>query len=275
MPWPDDVANVTVEVEGKQVPLKDHQLVKDSPDIGHFARRAFDMHTEMGRRIPINVKNDDEKVAWRKEHLPKLHAAGIIEAPPAKPEDYGITRPATLAKDVPWSDTLAKELATTLHELGIPKSAVPKLMALHERAVSGAMPVLKTNYDTAMAKLKEEHKDKFDERFELAGRLANTILSEDDKQFIDDTGLADHPRFLSILMKLAPLAQSDSSFIAEMNRGGGSGEMTGDQVREWVAKMSSDKTDPNYTRYWAQDPALMKEIDDKYKSAYGTGTVTI
>src|SRR5258708_2476570 len=234
MEWPANIAPVNVEVDGKQVPLGDHQLIKDSPDFGHLAKRAFDMHTEMGRRIPVTAKTDEERATWRKEHLPKLHAAGIIEAPPATPEAYEIKRPANIPANMPWSDELAKEFGKTLHELGIPKSAVPKLLELHGKAVSGTMPALKTNYDTTMAALRAEHKDKCDERFELGGRLANMILKTDEeKKFVEDTGLADHPVFLSILMRLAPLVQTDSSFMADVNRGSaGGGEIAGDEVRE-------------------------------------------
>jgi len=278
MAWPDEIPQtLTVESDGKTIPLRDHQLVKDSPNLEHFAKRAYDMHSEVGRRIPLNVKTDEEKAAWKKDHLPKLYSAGILEAPPSNPEGYDLKKPESLPEGLTWSDENAKALATTLHKWGIPKSAVPELMDLHTRALLGIGETLKTNYDNTMIELKKEHGDKFDERMETSKRLTAMILkSPEEVAFLERTGLADHPTFLNILMRLAPLAQSDSSFVADMNRGrAGGGEMTGDEVRTKWAAVASNAKDPKYDRYWAGDPAIQKEIDEDYKKAYGTGTVTI
>lgn len=277
MAWPDDIPQaLTIEQDGKQVPLRDHPLIKESPDAGHFAKRAYDMHTEMGRRIPVTAKTDEEKAAWKKDHLPKLYSAGILEAPPEKPEGYELKKPENLPEGLTWSDENAANLAKTLHKYGIPKSAVPELMDLHTKALLGIGESLKTNYETTMAALKTEHGDKFDERVEDTKRLTAMIFkTPEETAFVERTGLADHPVFMSILMRLAPLVRSDSSFVADMNRGGGGGgELTGDQVREMVADIANNSKNPKHEAYWRQDPEVHKYIDDLYKKAYGTGQVT-
>jgi len=278
MPWGDSIPEtVTVEQDGRQVPLRGLPLITESPDIGHFAKRAFDMHSELGRRIPVTAKSDADKETWRKEHLPKLYQAGILEAPPSSPEAYdNIKRPDLLPEGLVWSEERAKNVAKILHKYGVPKSAVPELLEAHTEALLGLGEGLKTHYDTTMAALKAEHGDKFDERQEMTKRLTKFIFkTPEEVEFFDRTGMADHPVFNAILMRLAPFAQQDSSFIAEMNRGGGGGGLTGDEVRARVADIMTNKQNPKYAAYWRQDPVVMKEIDDWYKEAYGTGQVTI
>lgn len=280
--WADSVPDtLTIEVDNNgtksQVPLKEQQFVKDTPDLPAFVKRAHDAHTEVGRRIPVaKLDKEEDKANWRKENMPKFYAAGLLEAPPSKPEEYGIKRPDGIDEKIPWDDNLGKEFAGVLHKHGIPKSAVGDLLALQARAIGATMPALKTNYEAAMTALKTEHGDKLDERMEDAKRLTKMIFKDPkEAEFVEQTGLADHPIFLGILLRLAPLARADSSFTAEMNRGGGGGEMTIEQVREKVATIANDKTNPNHAKYWASDPALMKEIDGWYEQAVGKGTVTV
>src|SRR5687767_15710305 len=101
-----EYASVTVQHEGKDVPIKDVPFFKDTPDIPTFAKRAYDTHREVGSRIPVKVDTSKpENVEnWRKEHLPKLHQAGLITAPPSKVEEYEIKRPEKLVDGLHWDD---------------------------------------------------------------------------------------------------------------------------------------------------------------------------
>jgi hypothetical protein len=276
---------MTVEQNGQQVPLRDVPFIKESTDIGTFAKRAFDVHRELGSRIPLKVNGTAEVESWRKEHLPKLYQAGVLTAPPGKPEEYGITKPSDLPEGLGWSDELSKELATALHKHGVPKAAVPELLALHTKAMLGAQTALKTSYDEGMAALKHEHGDKFEERLEQAKRITGHFTKEgqwvpglifktpEEVDFIEKTGLGDHPGFLSIIMRLAPLAMQDSSYLAEMTRPDGA--MGGEALRTEIGKIMSDPTHPKYKLYWQRDPGVLKEIEEMYRKTYGDAKVEL
>jgi hypothetical protein len=268
MAWPDDLpAELTVEHDGKQVPLRDTPLVKESPDLSTFAKRAWDAHREVGTRIPIKAETPAAKEAWKREHLPKLYTAGILEAPPGKPEDYAIARPEKLPEGLEWSDELAGKLAKTFHKYGIPKAAVGELMDIHIEGVLGAAQTLQTGFDAGMAELKKEHGDKLEERMELAKRLnAKIFKTPEELEFFNRLGLGDHPGFLSVLLRLAPYAQQDSSLVDGTTSGG---KMSGDDVRKEVADIMSNTQNPKHKLYWSRDPATLKYVEDLYSKAYG------
>jgi hypothetical protein len=263
-----------VEQDGKTVPLRDVPFVKDTPDLVTFAKRGFEAHREIGSRIPVKVSKPEEVQAWRKEHLPKLYTAGILEAPPGKPEEYGIAKPEKIPDGFGWNDELSKELATTLHKHGAPKGLAAELLGLYEKALLGAEQTLKTSYDEGMAALKKEHGDKFEERMELGKRLTKAIFkTPEELEFFERTGMGDHPAFLSVVMRLAPLAQQDSAFLKEVSRPAGG--MTGDEVRAELGRIMSDKTHPKFAGYWRQDKDVMAYVEDLYKKAYGEGKVEL
>lgn len=273
MAWQDEQIpeTVTIEQDGKPMALRDHPLVKESPDVGHFARKAYDMHAELGRRIPVTVKTDEDKTKWRQEHLPKLYSAGLLEGPPAKPEDYGIKRPEKLPQGLEWSDERAGKLSKILHENHIPKSIVPALMDLHTEALMAFQPV-KVSPEEALATLREEFKEETESRMEMAKRLNAEIFKKPEEAvFMEETGLGNHPIWLSILMRLAPYAQQDSSLFtdaAKPGSTGGKGSMTPDEVRAEVADIMGNPKNPRYDGYHRGDAAVETYINSLYEKAH-------
>src|SRR5215510_16247980 len=106
--WSDSLpATLTYEDNGAQVPMASHPWIRESPDIGHFVNKSLQTHREVGARVPVKIETErtpDGRFmpkqasidAWRKEHLPKLYDAGVLERPLAKPEDYGFTKPESM-----------------------------------------------------------------------------------------------------------------------------------------------------------------------------------
>lgn len=267
---PDDLM---VEHEGKQVPLKSVPDLVNAKDLSALAKGYYESQREIGRRERVPGK--DAKPEDVQAFKAKLIERGLLSAPPASPQDYAITKPEELPDGLGWTDELATELATALHKHGVSKEAVPDLLALHTKALVGAQAGLNTSMEVGMAALKTEFGDKFDERMEFAKRLTPTLFrSEEELDFLERSGLANHPGFLGVIMRLAPLAQQDSSFMAGLNQSS-SGAMTGEQVRAEIAKIMSDKNHPDHNGYWKQEPAVMKKIEALYQRAYGTAPVTV
>lgn len=267
---PDDVV---VEHEGKAVKLRDVPDIQNAKDLPTLAKNYVESQRELGRRVRIPGKNatPDEIGAFKT----KLTEAGILHASPASPQDYGIVKPNDLPEGIAWNDAMATEFATVLHKHSASKALADELLTLYNRALFGAQQGLQTTLEQGMAVLKAEHGDKFDERMAFAARLASTLFKSDEElAFAERSGLANHPAFLSVIMRLAPLAQQDSSFMAGLTSQG-SGQMTGEQVRAEIAKIMSDKTHPDHAGYWKQDPTIMKKIEKLYQQAYGLAPVSI
>jgi hypothetical protein len=140
----------------------------------------------------------------------------------------------------------------------------------------GAQVGLKTSLEAGMTALRTEHGDKFDERMEFAKRLTPSLFkTEEELAFMEQTGLANHPAFLSVIMRLAPLAAQDSSFIAGLPAQNGGGAATAESAKAELGKIMSDKTHELNAGYWRNDKAVMAHVQELYKKAYGSGQVQV
>ena len=286
-------ADVTYEIEpGKLAPIAEHPFVKDSPDVPTFFKRVIDQHREIGARVPVRIerqRNADgtfgpkiEAVeAWRKDHLPKLYDAGILDRPPSKPEEYEIKKPENLSEGVNWSDERAAKFAQLGVKHGISKAAMNEFLALHRDAVAGTAAVMKTSYDDTMLALKREYGDKFEQRLEDSKRLNRIIFKTPEEiAFMEETGLGNHPILTSLLMRLAPYAQNDSSLVESMNSAGAAPstanvEEERGKIRDELADIMSNPQNPKHLAYRRNDPSVMAYIQGKYEALYGKGTVEI
>jgi len=267
---------LTVDVDGKPSPLRETAFVKEAKDFASLVRGGYDAHREVGARIPIKHDGKPESIAeWRKTHLPSIYKSGLLDAPPATPADYGVVKPENVPEGLTWDDARALKYAGILHKYGVPKAIVPELMALHAEALTGAGQVLKTSVEEGTAALKAEFGDKYDTRVEEAKRLTAAIFkSPDELAFFEQTGIGNHPGFLSVLMRLAPLAMSDSSILASSPSGSPGGE-SGEAVRSEVADIMNNTANARHKLYTQGDKATMDYIDSLYKKAYGGGQVEL
>ena len=176
-----------------------------------------------------------------------------------------------------WNEDYEKEFKTIAHEFGIPKLAIPKLLALHEKTLTGASLVLSTSVEAGMAALKQEYGDKFEERMAGAKRLTDAIFkTPEELALFEKAGWGDHPGFLSVLMRLAPLAAADSSFFTsqgslDTQQGG----LTHEQVRAELADIQTNKDNPRYVGYWKNDPEVMNYVDGQYRKVFGDKKVEL
>lgn len=269
--------DMTVEVDGKSVALRDTPFVKEAADFKSFVKGAYDAHREVGARLPIKTDGKPESIkAWRETNLPNLYKAGLLDAPPGSPKDYGVVKPENVPEGLSWDDKRAEKYAGILHKYGVPKAIVPELMALHEEALLGASHTLNTSKEAGTAALKAEFGDKYDTRVEEAKRLTAAIFkTPEELAFFEELGLGDHPGFLSVLMRLAPLAMQDSSIVASMGSKDGGGGMSGDAVRGEMADIMNNKENPKHKLYWNRDKATLEYVESLYKKAYGEGTVDV
>ena len=262
-------ADFTIDQDGKQVPLRDHPFVKESKDLHGFAKRAFDNHREVGARIPLKIdKNNAEAVAaWKKEHLPKLYEAGVLTKPPATVADYNVKKPEGLKDGIGWSEERATKFATVLHKYGVPAEAVPELFELHQDALGEIQEIVKTEEAAAELTLRKEFGDKYDSLLEQSKRLT-PLLFKDQREYelFAASGLANSPFFLGPIMRLAPLAASDSSMGLRMSD---QGTMTREEVQAQLADIIGNKENPKHKLYMMGDPATLDFVEGLYKKIPG------
>jgi len=267
---------LTVEVDGKPVPLRDTPFVREAKDFASFTKGAYDAHREVGARIPVRVSKPEDIATWRTTHLPTLYKAGLLDAPPASPKDYGVVKPEHIPEGLSWDDAKAEKYAGILHKYGVPKAIVPELMALHVEALTGAGETLKTSMEEATKALKAEHGDKYDERVEQVKRLTDQIFkTPEELAFAEKTGLANHPLYLGPMLRLAALAGSDSSVLAGLGDHTPSEGATAEAVRSEVADIMTNTANPRNAGYWKQDTAVLEYVTELYRKAYGDGRVEI
>jgi hypothetical protein len=203
----------------------------------------------------------------------KLVEAGVMPKPIADPKEYAIAKPDNLPPGVNWSDELSTKLATTLHKHQIPKEAVADLMALHAEALGGLTGSFAQDRDKVIAELQSEHKEKYDERKALAERLIPEIFkTEEEAALANQLGLGENARFISILMRLAPFAQQDSSFMEKL--GEKNGTVLASKAQDELKTIQTDPKHPMYAAYKSNDPKAMEYIKGLYREAY-PGTVEL
>lgn len=279
MGWEDAVPEtLTIAGDGgSMVPVRAHPFLKESPDLGHFVMKAMNLHQEVGRRVPVKKLEKPEEVeTWRKENLPKFYEAGLLARPPADPKEYGIKKPDSPAAGLVWNEERGGKFASILHKHGAPVALANELMTLHTEALMEGVKSLETSREKGIAALKQEFGAEYDARVEQVKRFTPMIFkTPEETKFFTDFGLADHPTFLSVMMRLAPAIAADSSIIPQGGGGGGAPQMTGEQVKAELVDISTNDKNPRHAGYLRGDPEVHAYIDALYKKAYGTGTVTI
>jgi len=261
-----------VDIGGQQMPLRDQPFIKESTDLEAFVRRALDSHSEVGRRVPLKASTPEELANWKNTNLPKLYDAGILERPPGSPSDYAIAKPDIMPEGIAWNDDLATRFAGALHKHGAPKALATELLQLYGEALGGTQKQLETDYDTALTALKKEHGEHYEVRKEEAKRLTPLIFkTPEELAFFEELGIGDHPAFLSVMMRLAPLAAQDSSYLKDALLTTG---VSPDDVRSELARIMTDKTHPMHAGYHQRDAKVLAHITDMYKKAY-PGTTEI
>jgi len=217
-------------------------------------------HAQKRMGSAINLPGKDAKPEDLAALRTKLYESGVFAAPPAKPEEYGLTDPGNLPEGVKFSPELAGKFAAAMHKHGIPKAALADLMPVYLEAIQGNAATLKTDADAKVQALRKEHGDKFDERWELADRLAKDIFKSDEElAFLAKTGAG--PLLYGPLLRLAHLASQDSSYIESLKP---SGDGSANAASEHT-KIMTDPKHPMHEAYRRSDPKVLEYIDGLYR----------
>jgi hypothetical protein len=258
--------------------------LKADPVVSKWAEKASEKdipsivkgyaHAQHRMGSAINLPGKDAKPEEMTALKAKLIEAGVLPKPIADATEYVIAKPENLPAGMQWSDELSGKLAGVMHKYQVPKEMAADLIALHMESMSGAVGSFAQDTETVIAGLRSEHGEKYDERRELANRLIPEIFKTDEEAALaNKLGLGDNQRFISLLMRLAPLAQQDSSFMQNLSVKGG--EMTGEAARDEYAKVMSDPKHPQYDGFRKGSKESLAYVDELYKKSYGNAPVTL
>lgn len=268
-----DLASITVQHDGKDIPIKDVPFVKDSPDLPTFVKRGYEAHREVGARLPLRIdKTKPEEVTkWKTDNLPKLWEAGVLDRPLSKVEEYEIAKPSDLPAEFGWNDERATKLGQILLKHNAPKGLAKDLLDLHVETLKATIADLDSgyNHDETVAELKKEFGADYDAKLEDAKRLFPQIFkSERDIAFFAKTGLGNHPILTGILMRMSAGIKPDNGILGGI--GGGTNAMTLEEAQAEHADIMGNPLNPKNKLYLMKDPATLKYVEDLYKRIPGS-----
>lgn len=197
---------------------------------------------------------------------------GLLPQVPEGPDKYEITRPPE-DSNTPWDDNLEKSFREIAHKHGLTQGAVKDLFDLYGTIFEGVQTFKRTSEEEGMAALKGEFGDKFDTNFALAKRLAAGMFKTDEEQATYyKLGLENNPAFLGPLLRLAPYAAADSSFMETLPAPGVNVSSIDQAQQEYQRALTDDKH-PQH-KLWEKDPAAWEKWGQElFKKAGVTGTV--
>ena len=253
--------------------------LKTDPVVSSWAEKASEKdipailkgyaHASKRMGSAINLPGKDAKPEDVQALQTRLREAGVMPQIPKDPTGYGLEQPGTLPEGITWSKELSGKFASTLHKHGISADAVKELLPLYLEGMQGSAATLQTNMKDAEAALRAEHGEQYEARSEMAKRMMSGIVkTPEELQFLEDSGLANHPGFLSVLLRLAPLAMQDSSFIESIPRAGG--EISGDEAMKEYQDIMTNPQNKMHAGYLAGDKKVDEHINELYRRAYGT-----
>lgn len=290
MAWYDDVLtpDLTYDDGGIAKPIRDHQFVRESPDLPSFVKKAFDTHREVGSRVPLRIEKDrnpdgtfaprqSSVQAWREQHLPKLYENGILAKPPDSPAAYGLDKqPEKLPPGMVWDQERANKLANILHKHAVPPALVPELLEVQSELMVAEIKKYESSYEDAILALKREFGEEYDTRMEQAKKLSEIVFKDEgDLDFLAESGFGNHPRFLGMMMRLAPLAEQDSSLVEQVSQVRGPSPDNLSAVYAEYNKIATDKSHPWHEGFIKGDPEVSKKIDEMFRKVVGPGSFQI
>lgn len=258
---------LTYEDGGKAVPLREHPAIKETADVPTLAKRFFDAHSEMGKRVRMPGKDakPEEITAFKQ----KLSESGLIEGPPASPDKYNITKPEKLPDGVAWNDELAGNFKKTAHALGLTQKQAEGLLAFHAETLGSMGAVIKTSMAEGINALKAEWGNDYAAKTELAGRAGVAIFKDNPEALalFESSGLNNHPGFVKIMAKVGELLQEDGTTIPKTSA------PAMDEEEKAIGSIMSGTDAENYKKWKAGDPAIAERMRNFYAKKYGTAAV--
>lgn len=263
---PQDVASLTIEHGGQQIPIHEHAAIKGTADMPTLFKRFVEQDAEINRRVrmPAADKPEDVKGFWSRVGESKIPvdpefmrgAHGV----PADAKDYEYAKPENLPEGMTWSDEKLAAAKTWAHKTGLNKEQFKSAVDLYNTMQAEQLNVFRGDPQASMAKLKEQWGADFDGRWALANIGAEKFFGGD-KDLMDvakSSGLAFLPSFAERMAEYAAATTEDRQLA-----GGASGGSTVQQEYEAITKPGSPSFNEAKFKLWqGGDVETIKQVQE-------------
>jgi hypothetical protein len=205
----------------------------------------------LGGRVPLPTK-PEEVEAWKKDHLPKLYTAGVLEAPPSKPEEYGVDRPEKVEEET------FKEFVAHAHKSGMNKSTVKAVVDWYSGHLSKMDAAIEKGHNDAVEALKKEFGIGYDEKVAIAQRAVAKYATPGLRSKMDIYRLGDDPDMIKFWVEYATLKGEDAVIKGTSKQQGG----TADQARAKIDEINSHVNDKDHPYWNDKHPDHKKAVDE-------------
>lgn len=227
-------------------------------------------------------RHKDATSVFQSYHEAQKTIGGMVKKPgaDAKPEEIAAFRermgvPKTAADypvpTVPEGQTLDQarwdRWTGHFHKLGLTPEQVNGIAALESEERQGALTGVKQEWAAGLDKLKGEWGDAlYSKNVTLAARAIDRHMSPEGKQFLDDSGLGNHPELVKAWASIGALLAEDGYI---------EGRVAGvPSTDEATARIAEIRASPDYKPDSPRFKALDEELERLYKIKFGTGPRT-
>jgi hypothetical protein len=232
----------------------------------------------LGSVVPL--LNGDSKpediAAWRKEHLPKLIGAKLVDAPFQAPEKYEVKLPEGVPAEA-WTDADTELAQGFAKKHGLSQEALNDGIAVVSSILGKAGAAVEVNREKSMAKIKEwadsegvsvEQVNAALQRFNADPNGWDTETAE----AVSKSGFADNPLVVKAIYNL----MKDSGTFDTRNDGGSVETQTQDASisRAQADDIIRNKENPKYALYHKGDKDVAAEVERLLRQGV-PGTVEI
>jgi hypothetical protein len=208
---------------------------KDIKDVGGLAKSYLAAQRLVGMdKIPI-PKGDDPK-DWD----PVFNKLGR----PETADKYAFTPPADLKHfkaDDEFVKPLVEEFGKTAHALGLTQKQAAGIFAWYagasDKAMDGGISQSTEATQAAIGELKKEFGAAFQQKIELGHRAVEYFGGKPLKDFLDETGLGDHPVLVRTFAKMGAELGEDKL----VGLGNDSNTLTPDEAKAKIAALGRDE----------------------------------
>lgn len=213
-------------------------------DLGSLIKTAVHGQKALGSavRLPGKDAKPEDLAKLKGEALDKLRAAGLLEAAPEKPEDYGIDIPE-LAAAVGWDHETFGGFLGEMHKAGATKGQVQTAINAYVAFTERQMAAEKAERERVKAELQKEWGPNYKPNVGLGNTALQTLDREIDAKgeligYLQTVGAADHPLVVKAMAWLGR-----SMWEHDMIQGP-TGEVGVEEAASKLRAMESDRNHP-------------------------------
>ena len=187
---------------------------------------------------------------------------------PEKPEEYGLTAPEGVAKQV-WNEQEVKDFSGLAHKLGLSKKSANALVSWQAERLSKAYEAQSQMADQAKTQavdsLKKEWGGDFDKNVDLAKKAAQTFGGDE----LLSHPLSNDPAFIKAMARAGAAISED-----KLAGGRGSGPAASDpsSVREEIGQIMSDRSNPYWLPKHPNHAASVSQVKRLYEKLHPTAS---